>query len=287
MKKLKYLMICAIFFMIFAFNPIVNAQYPTYQCAATLGGEKILKVTKVDPDGLTTTMGSTWSDKLQASFGVGCNVTGARNKAVIIGVYPNETVNLGAGDMNAFIVETEYWLWTSESFDPTPDVAAINVTTLYDPTDLQALCALGYWLPGPIFVPGTNVSMYTIWQDPFTFQYHAAADYLTQLPVEAADYLAEMIWVENWTVDGLKVKYEGPPDGITFINDYSATWEYDSVYGAFIRYTMQDNESNVIYEFKIQLPEKGLITGIQIPLLLGVSLASIITVIYIIMKKKK
>ena len=96
-----------------------------------------------------------------------------------------------------------------------------------------------------------------------------------------------MIWVENWTVDGLEVTYSGPPDGITFINDYTATWEFDNVYGAFIRYTLKDNESKVIYEFKVQLPEKGLIPGFQIPLFLGVSLASIITVVYIIMKKKR
>jgi hypothetical protein len=282
MKKSNYLLISAIFLMIFAFNPIVKAQYPTYQCAAVLGGEKILKVTKVDPVGLTITLGADWSDDLEGSFGVGCNVSGAKNKAEIIGVYPNETINLGAGDMNAFIVETKYWLWTTEKFSSTPDVPAINVTTLYDPADLQTLCALGWFA-----IPGTNVSMYAFWWDGVNAATRAASSYLTQLPVEADDYLAEMIWVENWTVDGLEVTYSGPPDGITFINDYTATWEFDNVYGAFIRYTLKDNESKVIYEFKVQLPEKGLIPGFQIPLFLGVSLASIITVVYIIMKKKR
>jgi hypothetical protein len=291
MKKLKFFLMGTIFFMILALNPIVNSQYPTYKCAAVLGGEKVLKVTKVDPAGLTITMGDIppydWSTELQNSFGMGCNVTGARNKAEIIGVYPNETVSLGAGPMNAFKVETKYWLWTTEDFASTPDEAAVNVTTLYNPTDLQTLCALGYYLPGPVFVPGTNVSMYAIWWDGVNFITRAAATYLTQLPVDAADYLAAMIWAENWTVDGLKVIYHGTPDIYgTFINDYTATWEFDNVYGAFIRYTLQDNESKVIYEFKVELPEKGLIPGIQIPLLLGVSLASIITVIYIIMKKK-
>ena len=84
MKKSNYLLISAIFLMIFAFNPIVKAQYPTYQCAAVLGGEKILKVTKVDPVGLTITLGADWSDDLEGSFGVGCNVSGAKNKAEII-----------------------------------------------------------------------------------------------------------------------------------------------------------------------------------------------------------
>ncbi|MFX1345035.1 MAG: hypothetical protein ACFFBC_08735 [Promethearchaeota archaeon] len=286
MKKSKYLVIGFIFLMIFAINPITKAQYPTYQCAATLGGSKILKVTTVDSEGLITTMGTSWSDSLVASFGDGCNVTGAKNKAVIIGVYPNETVSLGAGDMNAFIVETEYWDWTAESFSDTPDIAAINVTTLYDPLNLQTLCGIGYWIPGPTFVPGTNVSMYAVWQDLVTFQYYAAADFLTQLPVDAEDYLADMIWDENWTVNGLEITYDGPPDGVVFINDYSATWEYDSVYGAFIRYTLKDNESKTIYQFEVVLPSKAQIPGFEIPVLLGVISGAIICVIYILMKRK-
>lgn len=286
MKKSKYLVIGFFFLMIFAINPITKAQYPTFQCAATLGGSKILKVTTVDPDGLVKTMGASWSDSLEASFGVGCNVTGARNKAVIIGVYPNETINVGAGDMNAFIVETKYWDWTAGSFSNTPDIAAINVTTLYNPSHLQILCGLGYYIPGPVFVPGMNVSMYAIWQDLGTLQYHAAADYLTQLPVDAADYLADMIWDENWSVSGLEITYDGPPDGLVFINDYSATWEYDSVYGAFIRYTLKDNESATIYQFEVSLPSKAQIPGFEIPILLGISFGAIFCVIYVIMKRK-
>ncbi len=277
MKKSNYLLIGLIFLMIFASNPIVHAQYPTYQCAATMGGSKILKVTTVDSAGLIKTMGATWSDKLQTSFGDGCNETGARNKAVIIGVYPNETVNLGAGDMNAFKVETEYWYWTTEDFSSTPDIAAINVTTLYDPSHLQALCTLSVV---------SNVSMYGFWFDAGIMDWRFAADYLTQLPVDPADYLADMIWETYWTVDGLKVTYDGPPDMAVFLNDYSATWEYDSIYGAFIRYTLKDNESQVIYKFEIELPAAGEIPGFEIPILLGVTFGAIVCIVYIVMKKK-
>jgi hypothetical protein len=286
MKKTKYALFGFLFLTILAINPMVFAQYPTYQCAATVGGSKILKVTVVDPEGLTKTMGSDWSDTLQSSFGVGCNVTGARNKATITAVYPNETVDYGAGDMNAFIVETETWDWTTGAFNSTPDVAAINVTTLYDPSDLQTLCALGYYLPGPTYVPGTNVSMYALWQDLSTFLYYTAASFLTQLPVPAADYLAAMDWDDDWTVSGLKITYNGPPDMVAFINDYSATWEYDSVYGAFIRYTLKDNESQTIYQFEVELPSAAQIPGFDLPILLTVASGVILGIIYVMKRRK-
>ena len=286
MKKSKYFLLGLVFISFIAFNPSVKAQYPTYQVAASVGGEKILEVTTVNSTVLYSLMGPSWITSLETSFGSGCYQLGAKNKARITNVYDNETVNLGLGPMNAFIVETDVWEWITLDFPDTPHQTGINVTTLYDPKDLQALCAIGYWLPGPIFVPGGNVSMYAIWWDGYIFDHRAAANYLTQLPVPAASYLAAMNWSAGFTVSGLSVSLAGTPDGFVFFDDYTATWTYDSVYGAFLGYELKDSSDRVVYEFEIFLPSEIPIPGYELPILFGITGLAVVCLLYIVKKKK-
>jgi len=287
MKKAKYFLIGLIFLSIIAFSTSVKAQYPTYQNAASVGGEKILEVTTVNSTALWNLMGPNWINTLEGSFGTGCYQLGAKNKAEITNVYNNETVNLGLGPMNAIIVETDIWEWMTYDFPDTPHETGVNVTTLYNPNDLQALCGIGFWGPGPTWYPGGNVSMYAIWWDAGIFNHRAAASYLTQLPVPADDYLAAMNWSAGFTVSGASVSVAGTYDGVAFFADYTATWSFDTVYGAFLGYELKDSSGSVVYEFEIFLPPgAGQIPGYDLPILLGITGLAVVCLVYLVKKKR-
>ena len=72
-----------------------------------------------------------------------------------------------------------------------------------------------------------------------------------------------------------------------YLENCTETWTYDETYGAWIGYQIKDNETNIIYEFSIELPTTAAIPGFELPILLNASMGIIITLIYVIKKRRR
>ncbi|KKL92953.1 hypothetical protein LCGC14_1879560, partial [marine sediment metagenome] len=120
-----------------------------------------------------------------------------------------------------------------------------------------------------------------------------------QLPTPVDQYLEEITWAPKWQNLGNIVVHNAeagdliidfplfPPVIGFYLENCTETWTYDETYGAWIGYQIKDNETNIIYEFSIDLPSTAAIPGFEIPILLSVSMGITISLIYIIMKKKQ
>ncbi|TXT61792.1 MAG: conserved exported protein of unknown function [Promethearchaeota archaeon] len=268
-------------FSLILMSPLTLAQDTEYSCAASEGGTKYLKVDTVDETGLEEMFGSNWATVLENSFGSGADEVGARQKSTVTDVKSDIEVDLGLGlgKFPACNITTDAWNWETGEFSEEPDLKDFVVTVLLDPDDLTeytqtltAILALG--IPG---YSAQNVSMH-----------NPAVQFLGQLPVPADEYLAALVWEEGWNVDGLKVSHEHEAGytslfGTTYQADGKETWEFDGQFGAFIGYTLEDADGNVIYAYSLDV--SALIPGYELTFVMGSMMAGILGVIYVFKRR--
>ena len=122
---------------------------------------------------------------------------------------------------------------------------------------------------------------------------HTAGAFFAQLPTPVSDYLDALVWEPKWGSVGNTVVHNANASevaffwGHTYLENCTETWTFDETYGAWIGYKIQDNETNTIYEFSIELPAAAEIPGFELPVLLGASMGMMVVLIFVIMKKRK
>jgi hypothetical protein len=274
MKKTKFIILFIIFLTIaFSLTPAVVPQTKYgYTFHGAAGNEKILKVDTVNSAGLEDLWGVNWSDVIK-NFGDGAENLGARKKSLVTAVDFDAVDPFGFDAVN---YTTDNWKWTTGDIPANPDdLTDLNVTSLYDPTNLTFIVNL-------VFT--ANVTM------------HNAFAYLAQLPTPVDQYLGALVYEPRWGSVGNTIFHNGQVGDLvysysaltfySYLENCTETWIFDTTFGAFIGYRLQDNESNVIYEFSIELPS-GLIPGYEISIFLGITAVCMIGLIYMQMKKKK
>ena len=204
---------------------------------------------------------------------------GARKKSLVTDVNFSaifDTVFFGVYDVVTY--NTSNWDWTMGTFDATPDSIGDIVTSFYDPTNLTTYVN----------------ALYTFWSGlPYNISMHTAGANLTQLPTSVAQYLGAFVWGPKWGNVGNTVVHNAEASDVAFIwghiylEDCTETWTYDETYGAWIGYQIKDNETNIIYEFSIELPSTAAIPGFELPVLVGVIATCVLSIIYVSKKKKK
>lgn len=279
MKKTKIILLVLITISIaFSFTPTVTPQVPIYTFHGAAGNQKILKVTTVNNASLNDLFGPTWVDVIEI-FGEGAANLGARKKSLVTGV--NFTAVFDAsifGVYDACSYNTSNWDWTTGTFSATPDSIGDMVWSLYVPTNLTFYINAFYTF---FYATAYNISM------------HTAGANLAQLPTPVTQYLGQLVWEPKWGFSTNKVVHNAVTSdvafnwGFTYLEDCTETWTYDATYGAWIGYKIQDDRSNTIYEFSIELPTEAEIPGFEILLILGVTMGTMVVLIFVIMKKRK
>ncbi len=277
MKKTKIILLILITISIaFSFTPTVTPQVPTYTFHGAAGNEKILKVTTVNNASLEDLFGPTWVDVIEI-FGSGAANLGARKKSLVTGVNFTDTYTF----FNTYDVctyNTSNWDWTMGTFSATPDSVGDIVTSFYDPVNLTTYVNNFYIL---FLATPYNISM------------HTAGAFLAQLPTNVAQYLGALVWEPKWGFSTNTVVHDAVMNDFSFDftfqyhEDCTEIWTYDTTYGAWIGYKIQDNRTNTIYEFSIELPTTPEIPGFELFVLLGVSTGTMMVLIFAIMKKRK
>jgi hypothetical protein len=273
MKKSKVLLsILIIFSITLAITPPAIPQVGTYTFHGAPGNVKILKVRTVNNQSLEDLFGASWVDVIEL-FGTGAANVGARKKSLVTAVntsYLYDTVFWGLWD--AALYNTSNWDWTTAAFSDTPDSIGDLVVSYYDPTNITFLVN-AVW--------GVNVTVQN------------AAALFAQLPTSVAQYLGAIVWEPKWQNIGNTVVHSAEDgDGIfltafSYLEDCTETWTYDETYGSWIGYKIQDNETNTIYEFSIELATSAKIPGFELPVLLSVSICVMVSLIYVFMKKRR
>ena len=279
MKKTKIILLILMSISIaFSFAPIVTPQVGVYTFHGAAGNVKTLKVRTVNNASLEDLFGSSWVNVIEL-FGPGAANVGARKKSLVTSVNFSaiyDTVFFGVYDVCTY--NTSNWDWTMGTFNATPDSVGDIVTSFYDPTNLTTY---------------VNAFYDFFWLTPYNISMHTSGAFLAQLPTPVAGYLDALVWEPKWGSVGNKVVHNADASdvaflfGHTYLEDCTETWTYDATYGAWIGYKIQDNETNTIYEFSIELPAAPAIPGFEIPILLGVSMGMTVILIYAIMKKRK
>ena len=279
MKKTKIILLVLLTLSIaFSFTPTVTPQVGTYTFHGASGNEKILKVNTVNNASLEDLFGPSWVSVIEI-FGSGAANVGARKKSLVTDVNFSvvwDTILFGVYDVCTY--NTSNWDWTTGTFSATPDSIGDIVTGFYDPTNLTTYI---------------NALMTFLYAVPYNMSLHTAGLYFAQLPTPVAQYLGALVWEPKWGNVGNTIVHN--PDasdvaffwGHTYLEDCTETWTYDATYGAWIGYKIQDNETNTIYEFSIELPTAAEIPGFELSLLFGASMGMMVVLIFVIMKKKK
>lgn len=283
MKKTKVIVTFLIIFSItLAMTPQAIPQIGTYTFHGAAGNEKILKVRTVNNASLEDLFGAGWVSVIE-NFGPGAANVGARYKSLVndvnfTGKLDTSLYFLALGLLDVVIYNTSNWGWTTEAFNNTPDTIGVIVESFYDPSNFTTFINTFYavW-----FAMNTNVSM------------HSAPPYLTQLPTSVAQYLGALVWEPKWEGVGNTIVHNAEAGdwelfaSFQYLEDCTEIWTYDTTYGAFIGYKIQDNETNTIYEFSIELPGSAEISGYELPIVIGVFSLGIISLIYIVMKQRR
>ncbi|MFW9900405.1 MAG: hypothetical protein ACFFDY_03845 [Candidatus Thorarchaeota archaeon] len=280
MKKNRIILLSIIVFtMIFSIVPTGVPQKGVYTFHGAANDQKILKVRTVNNASLLALFGVNWTDVIEI-FGPGAANVGARLKSVVTAVDFDYTLDLtlyGLGTYDACLYTTNNWQWTTGDFAETPDATGTPVTSLYDPTNLTSIVN----------------SLYLI----YNVTVQNAGAYLAQLPTPVDQYLGALVWEPKWEAVGNTVvhsaaQFDVLPDYVNvkfyvYLQACTETWTYDTTYGAWIGYKLQDNADNVIYEFSIELPSGAAIPGYELLILLGASAIGIISLTYATIKKKR
>lgn len=287
MKKTKIIILILITFSIaFSFTPTVTPQVGTYTFHGAAGNIKTLKVRTADNSSLEDLFGASYNSTMEGFFGVGCLIEGAQKKSLVTAVNfsakfdPSTQIFpvFGLGLLDITQYNTSNWDWTTGSFNATPDSIGDMVESFYDPINLTTYINTLY-----------NTYFFT----PYNISTHTAGAYLAQLPTSVAQYLGALVWEPRWENVGNTIVHNALAGSFIFgttvqyLENCTETWTYDATYGAWIGYKIQDNETNTIYEFSIELPTGAEIPGFELPVLLGASMGMMVVIIFVIMKKRK
>lgn len=184
-----------------SYEPIVIGQN-FYTYASSPGDVKILKVAIVDETRLTAIFGTTWSNILQAAFGSGCNVIGARSKSVVTTVDRILTQDYGLSAIEVANITINYWLWIIEVLNNLEsDFNELPLYFLKHPKNLTALVNFYTY-----FYLGTTYDV-TV---PFSL------GFLGKLPTHASSFLSELDWEDDWTPSGFTITHESTTDYIIY-----------------------------------------------------------------------
>ncbi|MCK4687869.1 MAG: hypothetical protein KAT66_07050, partial [Candidatus Lokiarchaeota archaeon] len=175
------------------------------------------------------------------------------------------------------LILSDIWWWTTEPFPDTPNLTSSGTVIFTHPENLTTYSQL----IGVTFMFGGNVSQ------------RNAAPHLNALLVPAEDYLAELLWDSDYIIQGTTVTHivSVPPIYLGWFGNYyvncTETWRYSKSYGTFLGYKLVHNNGTTAYETALVTPSAGFeIPGFELLVLAGISLSTIICVIYVIMKKK-
>ncbi|MFW9782141.1 MAG: hypothetical protein ACFFFB_07645 [Candidatus Heimdallarchaeota archaeon] len=287
MKKSHYIMGFIILFGIsLAIIPPAIPQIGVYTFHGAAGNTKILKVRVADGSSLADLFGADYTTDLESFFGTGCLVVGAQKKSLVTEV--NFTAKFDASTetfpvfglplMDITLYNTSNWDWTTGAFSGTPDSVGDIVRSFYDPTNLTTYI---------------NTFYTTYFATPYNISTHTAGAYLAQLPTSVAQYLGALVWEPGWENFDNTIRHTALAGsfifgtGVQYEENCTETWTYDETYGAWIGYKIEDNETNVIYEFSIELPTAAMIPGYELSIFLGVSISLIVGLIYVITKRKQ
>jgi len=288
MKKTKIILLILITFTIaFSFTPVATPQVGTYTFHGAAGNIKITKVRTANNSSLNDLFGAGYAPILEGFFGSGCLVVGAQKKSLVTAVnfsakfdpltYIFPVPGLAIMDITEY--NTSNWDWTTGSFSETPDSIGDIVQSFYDPANLTTFINTLYATYPP------NI--------PYNISTHTAGAFLAQLPTSVAQYLGALVWEPGWANLGNTIVHTALSGSyifgtmIQYLEDCTETWTYDSTYGAWIGYKIQDNETNTIYEYSIELATAAEIPGFEISLLLGASMGMMVVLIFVMMKKRK
>ncbi|MFX0145715.1 MAG: hypothetical protein ACFE9C_16740 [Candidatus Hodarchaeota archaeon] len=287
MKKTKILLASLVIISLsLAFTPTVIPQIGTYQFHGAPGQTKILKVRTVNNTALSDLFGADWDDILEEFFGTGCTTVGARFKSLVVAVnfsakFDTGAIGLGLGVLDVATYVTNNWNWTTGAFSSTPDRPNVAVMSFYDPTELTAFVQAFYLT---YYFINVNVSLQT------------AGANLAQLPTSVAQYLGAIVWEDKWENFGNSVVHHAELGDflINYLNlnaypyfeNCTETWTYSETYGAWIGYNIKDDADNIIYEFTFEAPGVA-IPGYELIGIIGAFSLGVITLVYVVKKKKR
>jgi hypothetical protein len=283
MKKRKEFSISLILVLIISLG--ITSFGSSYNCAGSRNTDKTLQVKIVNNNSLNNIFGSNWTESLQLLFGPGAQLKNAKMKIAITEINQNIILNFtkypNLTNIEVCELTSNIWYWTLEGFDQsTPDVTGHKIQIMNNPDNLTTWTqAYSTNMSDP-----SNVTMKYVW----------AKNWLAYVPVPPSNYLRDLLWEENYTIDSsiithkVDLPYFVQIDNSTKVHYFGNATEkftYDSVYGALIDYTLRDENGTVAYRYTVVLPP--LIPGFNIVIMLGsIGIMMIIGAIYFFKKKK-
>ncbi len=288
MKKTSYALIGFLLIFIMLGSPIVSVQGTPYNCTGVVGAEATWKVKTVNNGTLEAIFGPTWQTTIEMSFLPGSSVAGAKMKSKITYVntsYIHDTSTvypfIPMAPVDACLILSDVWYWTTDPFnESSPDASNVPTVIFSHPENLTTYCQL---LGVFISLFAGNVSQ------------RNALGYLNGLLVPAEDYLADLLWDNDYLIDGTTVTHTititiAKPIYFGWFGNYfvncTETWRYSKSYGTFLGYKLVHNNGTTAYETVLVTPSAEEIPGFELLVLTGTSIGTILCVIYVIMKKK-
>jgi hypothetical protein len=269
MKKTSYALIGTLLISMMFISPVTFGQGTTYTCTGVVGAEAVWSVKTVHPGALSEIFGASpmWEAALIASFGLGSDSVDARMKSKVTHVTPSETLGL----FEVCNITSDLWIWTTKPFGNTPNYTGVPTFIMMHPENLTYYCQLSSGFTQNVSVP-------------------MAYPFLNAIPVPAATYLSELVWDNDYAISGTTVTHNlvAPYSSFfaTYLVDCTEIWRYSSSYGTFLGYKLVHNNGTTAYETVLESGQAP-IPGYELPIVLGVSMAMIVSLIYVIMKKKR
>jgi len=249
-----------------------TSQIGTYTFHGAPGDQKILIVKTANNQSMEDLFGAGYVGIFEGLFGVGSLTEGAKKKSLVTNVNFSMFHPILGEVMASYT--TDNWDWTVGEFGETPDLTDFIVNSFYDPKNIT-------WRTNLIWVQNTTI--------------YNGALYFAQLPTPVDQYLEEITWAPKWQNLGNTVVHNAEVGDVIFnplvmdqyLENCTETWTYGETYGAWLGYQIKDNETNIIYDFSIELPTTAAIPGFELPILLSFSMGIMVSLIYVIMKKKQ
>jgi hypothetical protein len=283
MKKSSYVLIGFILITIMLSGSFVSVRGTTYSCTGVVDAEATWKIKTVNNGTLAAIFGPTWQTTIENSFGPGASAVGAKMKTKVTYVnssyiFDPSTVPpyLVMAPVDACIILSNVWWWTTDPFEDTPDLNNSGTIIFMHPENLTTYCQI---FGATFTVFAGNVSE------------RNAFPYLNAIPIPAEDYLDELLWDNDYVIQGTTVNHIVTAPYIGFFGIYGVncteSWRYSKSYGTFLGYKLVHNNGTTAYETALVTPSAGFeIPGFELPIFLGISFSAIVSIIYIIMRKR-
>jgi len=276
MRKTYYALFGFVLISLLMTGTIANVRATTYSCAGTVGAEATWKVKTVHAGALNDIFGAGWQTTIEFTFGSGSSEAGAKMKTKVTDVNSSYLYNPGIGLIDVCLILVDWWYWTTEPFVETPNVTNSPSYIFMHPENLTTYCQ---YLGGIITAFAGNVSE------------RNAAPYLNAIPISADTYLSELLWDNDYVIQGTTVTHNVKAVYLGWYGNYYVncveTWRYSKSYGTFLGYKLVHNNGTTAYETILETPAGEVIPGFELSFVLGVSMAIMISLIYVVMKKKK